>query len=703
MGKKSIIAIIVFILLGLTIFAFAGNDDELEDKTQNSDKQQEVSGNNTDNKENEGSTDNKTNTSTDNKVTNVNKTNKNSYSLALKAVQKLENNLTTENYNNAKKLVGKVTNTSKKAALEKRVAAAKQIIDATELLNELERIYTEDLNAKNLVNSRTFNSDNKVEEIIELVSSENAKEKLKTRMRKLNRVLNDSSKPVVTGVPENGITNQDVTLEVTDETNVTKKVLLNGQVVDSFANSNIYNLEGKYEITYTDEAFNETKVEFIIDKVAPVITTYGLVGSDSYYNQISFNLEDNYALDRYEINGENYDIPNNTTATADYQDIKNSFIEGENTIVLYDAAGNSSEYSFNYDSVLPMVIYAKNDYEDREGGRIKTTIVFSEKVEYPFDGLNWRKVSDTEYYTYFYRTHDYVINFKDVALNENSYTIRVDLSNQASNLYSSINLVDEPFYNVIDINKDTVIDGGGNTVTQIVTSADKFNFGDGTRPSMGYVFASETGENVTIQNITFKGTIQSILLGKYVGPTSSYYFNTTLNNVTIKDLEVISYGTDTNTGQNFAPAVITYGTSNLNNTVITGTKLSSFDTEGYEVFDLAAVNKSITTIDGGEIGKIYLWAQAKMTIRNAKIGEITSTPNTIGGLTIASGTTVDKVVVRNNVLNPSLTIESGATIDVVDVTAARSHNYINIDANANVNKVITIAGEKTLAEYLAWK
>lgn len=148
MSKKSIIAIVVFILLGLTIFAFAGSDDELEDKTQNSDKQQEVSGNNTDNKENEGSTDNKTNTSTDNKVTNINKTNKNSYSLALKAVQKLENNLTTENYNNAKKLVGKVTNTSKKAALEKRVAAAKQIIDATELLNELERIYAEDLNVK---------------------------------------------------------------------------------------------------------------------------------------------------------------------------------------------------------------------------------------------------------------------------------------------------------------------------------------------------------------------------------------------------------------------------------------------------------------------------------------------------------------------------------------------------------------------------
>lgn len=114
MGKKKYIAIIVFILLGLSIFAFAGSDNELEDKTQNGDKQQETSGNNTDNKNddvvdnnNDNTANNKTNNVTNNKVnanTTTNNTNTtennnavdNSYDLALEAVKKLESTLLTK-------------------------------------------------------------------------------------------------------------------------------------------------------------------------------------------------------------------------------------------------------------------------------------------------------------------------------------------------------------------------------------------------------------------------------------------------------------------------------------------------------------------------------------------------------------------------------------------------------------------------------
>lgn len=495
--------------------------------------------------------------------------------------------------------------------------------------------------------------------------------------------------------------NKDVTLKVSDLNLDTVVLTKDGNEI-SYNNEMVISEEGKYVVTATDIVGHKTQVTFVIDKTKPVLSLKNdTVGTDPY-SKISFKLYDNTGVAYYVLNGTKRTVSVNKWSDANYNNIKSLLVDGENTIELYDVAGNKTKLTFNYDTVLPEVVLVKQEYETKENGRVKTTVVFSEKVEYPFDNLNWRKVSDTEYFTYFYREKDYTINFKDAALNENSYTIKVNLETQTINLYDNITLIDEPFYNVGDNIKNVNIEGNGKTVTEIVTSQDKFYWTEnGTNPVMGDMFASASGQNITVKNMTFAGTVQSILLGQYRGATTSSNYNTTLDNVTIKNLEVVSYGTDSNTNQNFAPAVIAYGNVNLKNVIITGTKLSSMDTEGYDVFDLAAVNHSNTTIDGGEIGNIYLWAQAKMTIKNAKIGDIVTTPNTKGGLTIASGTTVDKIIVKNNVPFPSLTIESGATVDVLDVTNAKSHAYITI--NGMVNKVLTIEGEKTLADYLIWK
>ncbi|MBQ6841063.1 MAG: hypothetical protein IJO63_02980, partial [Bacilli bacterium] len=101
-------------------------------------------------------------------------------------------------------------------------------------------------------------------------------------------------------------------------------------------------------------------------------------------------------------------------------------VDGTYTLIAMDAALNESEVTFTLDSTKPEVDEVTQLYEAKEGGRIKLTVVFSEEVAYPFDTLNWRQVSETEYYTYFYKTKDYTINFADLAGNENSYTLAVD-------------------------------------------------------------------------------------------------------------------------------------------------------------------------------------------------------------------------------------------------------------------------------------
>lgn len=211
---------------------------------------------------------------------------------------------------------------------------------------------------------------------------------------------------------------------------------------------------------------------------------------------------------------------------------------------------------------------------------------------------------------------------------------------------------------------------------------------------LGNVFSSRDGQKVTVNNITFKGTMQSIMLGNYEDSNSNW-FNTELNNVNIVNTKVVSLA------GGIAPAVVVYGNATLNSVNIYGTTRSELE-EGplWPVYDLAAVNSSNTNIDNSKIGTIYLWAKAKMTITNSTIDEIPFTPNTIGGLTI-KGSTVNKVTVTDAVSKPSLTI-GGSTIEVLDVTKAKTHQYITI-TSSTINKVLTAEGEMTLAQYQEWK
>lgn len=441
--KKKYIAIVVFILLGLSIFAFAGSDDELEDKTQNGDKQQEVSGNkDTDNKKDEvkdevvnnnkvnNTTNNKVNTTNNNTTENNNNNNTNennsetstdnSYELALEAVKKLENTLTNNDYESANELVSKVTDTSKKEELEGRVNNAKKSIDAIALVEELEGIYNNDLTIKNLTNSRTFKTSKNVEETIALVENNEVKENLLSRILKLNRTLNDTTSPVVTGIPESGLTNKDVTLEVTDATNVTKKVLLNGQETNEFANTNTYNLDGKYEITYIDEAFNETKVEFTIDKTAPEVLSIIKSNKDKSTNKdvivtIKFN--------------EGVNAPEGWTKISETEYSKVYSENGKNTIRFTDYAGNIVDVFFEVkriDKVAPNAIVETSNNGLPTNQDVIVTITANEAIYKP---TGWTEVVTNKEHTFtkvYTENGDYSVEITDKAGNKSTIDFKVE-------------------------------------------------------------------------------------------------------------------------------------------------------------------------------------------------------------------------------------------------------------------------------------
>ena len=84
------------------------------------------------------------------------------------------------------------------------------------------------------------------------------------------------------------------------------------------------------------------------------------------------------------------------------------------------------------------------------------------------------------------------------------------------------------------------------------------------------MFSSKNGAKVTVNNITFTGTIHSIMLGNYED-SSSNWFNTEFNNVNIINTKVVSLA------GNIAPAAVVYGKATLNNVNIYGTTRSELE------------------------------------------------------------------------------------------------------------------------------
>lgn len=191
-------------------------------------------------------------------------------------------------------------------------------------------------------------------------------------------------------------------------------------------------------------------------------------------------------------------------------------------------------------------------------------------------------------------------------------------------------------------------DSNGATVTM---NGDLKNEG-----TYGYLaFLPGKGKDANVSNVNVTGT-GFVEVGHYGEGGGTYI----VDNMTIKDMTTtleVENGPD-KVGAAFAH----YGTATLNNCVMTGTVSGA---KGYPAYDAGFVNGTKTTINGGEYGSMYIWNQAHVTIKDAKVGTIVSsaiTKSNLGKLTISSGTTVDTIKLVPGSYKPSLVIEDGATV-----------------------------------------
>ncbi|MBH1979916.1 hypothetical protein I8H89_00165 [Candidatus Saccharibacteria bacterium] len=120
--------------------------------------------------------------------------------------------------------------------------------------------------------------------------------------------------------------------------------------------------DGKYTVKFTsrDAAGNESsqQKDFVVDNTKPVATvkagaTY-TVGINGVYQKVSYSLYDAYKIDKVVINGVAKDLSNNSYSDVNFI-TKGVFgaVEGLNTMVVYDVAGNTSSYEFIIDTIAP--------------------------------------------------------------------------------------------------------------------------------------------------------------------------------------------------------------------------------------------------------------------------------------------------------------------------------------------------------------
>lgn len=340
--KKIIIALVIFIFLGLTIFTFA---NPAEDENQNLDGNNDnnnIEEVNKDNNDANGSNNNIANSDNKNNIVQpVGSIDNDSYDAALKAVVSAEEKIENNSYNEALALVDKVTNEEQKSELNKRLDEVKKGIDVKALVETLETKTTSASNKIDITDARNYRTDEKIESLVASLTNETLKNALQSKIVVLSKLLDDTTNPIV-NIEDEAMLSKNTTIIVEDDNEVIIKLSKNNEENVEIEN-NTEVTEGSYTLTVIDSAFNEITISFTIDATAPVI--FG-VENNKVYKEATIKVTDEY-LESVVVN----ELDEEELLTSS----KLFNIEGTYTVIAKDEAGNSTTVTFTIDRTKPVI------------------------------------------------------------------------------------------------------------------------------------------------------------------------------------------------------------------------------------------------------------------------------------------------------------------------------------------------------------
>lgn len=560
----------------------------------------------------------------------------------------------------------------------------------------------------------------------------------------------DSVFPTISGIENNKVTSESTTITIEDKFLMSVTIDEHEFTRDDFVSAGknedftfVYEIgdEGIHTIIAKDKMGNTEELTFTLDTTAPTINLKGTVGlnkneyrieagtevsiedimataTDNFDTKVDVKIVsvDFYAPSKYpERNVYGYDFTSGfkTNIVGRYNIKFKATDDALNTstkimlLVINDttapsitikgtAGRNKNELIVSQDDVVTLedVIAISNDIVDGKKDLYPNKITRyypgeTGKPSHSYDAINGFDTKTPGYYIINYSVTDEAGNkaSKNMLLVV-TVTKSPEVVNGVSSLYGNLTLIDRSYYSNNTNTSNVTIDGNGYTVTQNVTSEDKFNW-NGPIPTLANVFSSSNGSTITVKDITFKGTVQSILLGHYVAGKEAQQanFNTKLENVNIVGLNVVSLSDN----PNLSPAVFVYGNATLDNVKIYGTKLSKLDTfPRHPIYDLALFNYSNTVINNSKIGSIFTWHHAKLTLNNTTVDTIlTQTTHTKGGeIVVGNGSKVGTIV-ANYDKKINIIVKAGATVDTIDLSNVKDLASCTINYEpGTVNNII---------------
>ena len=424
-GKKKYIAIVLFLLIGLTIFTFANPVEEKDLKKEGKDgnsKTEVVE------KEDKDKTDDTSNSSTDSTDTTTNNTipvantnnggtgltgnsgsnqEDNGYAKALAAVQVAESSLKANDVATAKDLVSKVTDQNQKTELTERINVVEEAIKAIELVDQLEKLVNESTSLSEMNIARDYRDNEEIVAIVSALKNTAVKETLTNRLNTLAKVLDDNNQPVITGIENNEITKEDVTLTVEDDNEVTITVTLNGSEI---AYQDIFKEEGVYTVTALDAAFNSQTITFTIDKTAPT-ATLSMRTTEPTNKNLIVTLKTSEAIK----------TPKGWTKVSDTIYTKKYTRNTTEEVEIEDLAGNKSTVKIeitNIDKIAPVATITKSNNDKATNEDVIVTLTTNETILTP---AGWTEVANsngTEFTKVYSENGKYEVTVVDKAGNE---------------------------------------------------------------------------------------------------------------------------------------------------------------------------------------------------------------------------------------------------------------------------------------------
>lgn len=218
------------------------------------------------------------------------------------------------------------------------------------------------------------------------------------------------------------------------------------------------------------------------------------------------------------------------------------------------------------------------------------------------------------------------------------------------------------------------------------------------------IFSSATNESMTLENVTFSGTIWQIAIGDYLdgGSITGVQFENHLKNVRAENLVVGNAVSNVGLIDYMSVAIFLRGKITIDDCVFKGATTVAAPSvyKGVEYpylpYDCGVPNYCEAQFNNCDIDRIYVWSHSLAHIKNSKIGYITcSTHNKsydIANLTIGEGAEVDTIRVTASTANrklwsPSLRIEAGAKVGILDMNN-RPEDDVYIDPAAEVGEII---------------